>query len=266
MTSHRITSARVADLASRLSDRDRAIVSSVAKLGLVSGQHLERLYFTPSQRGSSARACRRVLERLVALRVLARLERRIGGVRAGSSGFIYALDVAGQRLLWADAKRGTRPRTPSLPFLRHALSVTELFVTLTETARSGALELLSFTSEPRCHRSFAGPGGVRTMLRPDAYVRLGIGDYEDSYFVEVDLATESGPRIAAKLKDYRRYFASGREQERRGVFPRVLFLVPDERRKAFIAQIISREPAESWELFQVALLDRAIETFIAPRP
>ena len=38
---------------------------------------------------------RRVLGRLVQARVLGTLERRIGGVRAGSQGLVFFLDVAG---------------------------------------------------------------------------------------------------------------------------------------------------------------------------
>ncbi len=48
---------------------------------------------------SAARIARRVLARLTELGVLARLERRIGGLRAGSSGYVYYLGPAGQRLV-----------------------------------------------------------------------------------------------------------------------------------------------------------------------
>jgi len=56
------------------------------------------------------------------------------------------------------------------------------------------------------------PGGGTAICKPDAYVRLGIGEFEDSYFIEVDRGFETPTTLARKLDEYRRYWACGLEQ------------------------------------------------------
>ena len=61
------------------------------------------------------RVCRRVLQRLVELGLLARTERRVGGVRAGSGSHTYLLTAAGRRVtlsaLSGDLRRGVAGRS-----------------------------------------------------------------------------------------------------------------------------------------------------------
>ena len=259
----RITEAYVAELERGLTPRERAIVASLDRLRIASVKQLERLHFTAYSERANARQARKALSGLTERRVVTRLERRVGGVRAGSRGSVYALDVAGQRLASvcgpAGGVRIRRPWTPGTPFLAHQLAVTELFVQLTETSRDDVLEILDFDAEPASWRTFTGLGGSRTVLKPDSFVRLGLGEFEDSYFVEVDRATHSGPSVARKLTLYRRYWQTGREQHRRsGVFPKVLVLVPSEARRAALVDIAAGQPADSWPLFQIARYDDAL--------
>jgi Replication-relaxation len=97
-----------------------------------------------------------------------------------------------------------------------------------------------------------GIHGQRSTLKPDSYVRLGIGDYEDSYFVEIDMGTEGSGAIERKLRDYLAYEASGVEQAKRGVFPKTLWTTPDAERAAVIEDCIGRLPRPAQELFAVA--------------
>jgi hypothetical protein len=101
------------------------------------------------------------------------------------------------------------------------------------------------------------------MLKPDALAVVGIGDFEDRYFVEVDLGTESGPRITTKAKAYVRYFGSGREQANTGVFPFVLWIAPDAERAGLLMDAIARVPAEYWQLFQVSTADSAAQRIVS---
>ena len=88
---------------------------------------------------------RRVLARLVANQLLTPLDRRIGGVRAGSAGLVFALGPAGQRLqaLVADelspSRRSRQPDTPTVRFLSHQLAVSELYVEFVEQTRGTAV-------------------------------------------------------------------------------------------------------------------------------
>jgi len=144
-------------------------------------------------------------------------------------------------------------------FQDHVLAVAETNVTLVDAERSGRIELLQFEAEPPCWRSFSGPGGQTVLLKPDAYLRLAIGELEHSAFVEVDLGTESAPTIARKCGVYAAYWRTGLEQGRRGVFPMVLWLVRDTARRARIATVVAGLPAEVRALFRVALITHVVE-------
>ena len=262
----RVTEAYIAGLAHELTPRELTLVQELDRLRLASVKQLERLHFTAESPRANARQARRTLARLTDLRVLVRLERRVGGVRAGSRGSVYTLDVAGQRLASACGPAGgiriRRPWKQGGAFIAHQLAVTELYTRLTEVTRRGRLDLLEFDAEPACWRTFTGLGGSRTVLKPDAFVRLGVGEFEDSYFIEVDRSTHSGPSVARKLTLYRRYWQTGREQNRRsGVFPKVLVLVPSEVRRAALVKVAADQPAESWPLFQIARYDDALGVF-----
>lgn len=251
MSRRYLTPARLKSLDAQLSSRDRAVLTRVSELRFVSGSQLARMHFADA----SARATRRALLRLVGLGVLERLPRNVGGVRGGSAGFVYQLAPAGQRLV----RRTWRPHVPGTLFLSHALQVAELHSLLVEADRAGQLELLELLSEPACWRTWSG-----AALKPDSYVRLGAGDFEDSYFIEVDMGTEGSRALEHKLRDYLAYGASGLEQARHGVFPKVLWLVPDGQRVTVIRDCIERRPRSSWQLFEVSQFKDAVSAVIAP--
>jgi hypothetical protein len=263
-----LTAERYRALEATLTDRDLAVLRYLSELRFVSGSQLARLCFTDGpDRLTNARAARRALLRLVRLGTLARLERPVGGIHAGSAGFVYYLGLAGQRIAvargWQPKRRVRRSLTPGTLFVGHALQVAELHTRLTEADRARRIELLELAAEPSCWRSFDGLGGQPSTLKPDSYVRLGLGDYEDSYFLEVDRGTEGSRAIERQLQLYSDYHRSGREQAERQVFPRVLWLVSSEQRKAVLVDSLSRLPAESWGLFQVARFDEAIGVLLA---
>ena len=256
----RLTPARVAELRRSLSDRDLAIMATVCTLNLVTAGQIERIHFVGTSRQSNARRCRDALARLTALRVLARLDRRIGGVRPGSSSFVYVLDVAGLHLS-PTPRRPQRPALPSMPFVSHAVAVSEVYVRLVEAERSGELELLGFQAEPACWREHAGPGGGRSVLKPDAFCRIGKGEFELGFFLEIDRATESVPALRRKLTRYRAHLASGREQARLGYFPRVAWVVPSKARKSTLGEVIAAEPEGARALHAVCLDAEVVRTF-----
>ena len=238
-----------AAIGAALSTRERACLDDVARLGTASGRQLERLHFERTPAGR--RLAQAELSRLAALSVLQRLSRRIGGVRAGSRGYVYALGVTGQRIVYPNRHRYREPWTPQPSYLRHALTVSELYVRLKEAETSGNLRLVTYDAEPRCWRSFAGLGGAMATLKPDAYAVLHQGDFEDRLFIEVDLATESGPRILKKAKAYVGYWRSGKEQEASGIFPLVCWVTSTEERRDFLTRVLERLPDAERPLFAV---------------
>lgn len=263
MSGRYLTTGGLSDLYAQLSERDLEIIETVARLRFMTGRQLERLHFVAAtDPAANARAARRVLLRLTELQLIDRLERRIGGVRRGSAGFVYCLAPWGQRLAtdsgWLPEQRRRRSTTHGMLFVRHALAVAELHVQVVEGDRAKRFELLELTTEPTCWRSYVGLGGQRETLKPDSFVRLHNGPYEDSFFVEVDRGTEGSRALEGQMRRYTLYAASGEEQAAHGVFPRVLWLAPDARRVAAIVEAGGALPAEDWRLFQVVRFDEAI--------
>jgi Replication-relaxation len=269
MSQRYLTLAALSELQTKLTKSDRVILKQVFDLRFVSGSQLTRLHFTDADKpnadaAANARTARRVLLRLVRLGVLNRLPRQVGGVRAGSAGFVYYLGLAGQRLAtsygWQPERRLRRSQAPGTLFVRHRLQVAELHTRLIEFDRSRSIELLELTAEPACWRTYGGSGNLRQVLKPDSYVRLGVGDYEDSYFIEVDLATEGSRALSGQLQRYLDYYASGEEQAERGVFPKALWLAPSDQRVSVIEDCIGRVPLAGQGLFQAARFDQALAT------
>lgn len=256
----RISSARLDSISSQLSPTGHAVLGFVARTRLCSGAQLERLLWSEGEPESRARQARRTLRQLTEWRILDRQPRSVGGRRAGSRGYIYSLGPAGVRLL--DRESGVRVRRLGVPgdrFVAHVLSCTELVVRMEEAARRGDLDVIEVQSEPECWRSFLGAFGARLVLRPDLFVRIGAGTLEDRWFVEVDMATEASGTLLAKMKRYLAHYRSGREQHEHGIYPRVLWAVPHERRAAQVGEILRRQPVEAQRLFTVCLLDEVVE-------
>lgn len=250
----------------KLSDRDMAILAALRSLRLLTGGQLQRLFFTDGDSVTQARKARATVKRLIELGVVLRLARRIGGMHAGSTGQVIALTSLGHAVLARDTDEPSRPRSivnRKPTFQDHLLAVNDLYVGLREHAETGAIELLDFEAEPTCWRGFSGIGGQLITLKPDAFVRFGIGEYEMSAFIEQDQDTESLPTIARKCGVYVDYYRSGREQHDHGVFPLVWWLVPSTKRLADIARVIRRLPHDAHALFQVALSDEAVNRLIA---
>jgi len=253
-----------------LTTRDLAVVQSLAGLRLATTKQIERLHFTAGTDLANARACTRCLARLQADGVVAALTRRVGGVRAGSAATIWSLGTAGQRLVTGSGPAGgaaiRRPWTPSRPFVAHRLAITELAVQLHEAEVTGALEVVRYVAEPGCWRRFNGPHGVAANLKPDAFAVMGDGQFEDSWFVEMDLGTERPAVIARKRDAYLAYYRNGAEQKRTGVFPWVLFVVPTDARRRVVERALGRPRTSEPDLFMVATNDQAIGVLAGGRP
>jgi hypothetical protein len=249
-------------LRERLSERDMAIIRQVAALRLMSARQIEAIHFPVSQHDNelaATRARQRVLMRLCRERLLSSLDRRVGGVRAGSAGLVLALGPVGQRILTSSNRR-RRPYEPGLHFFEHTLAASQLVVDVMAAARAGSLELLSLEAEPVCWRQVSGLHG-RRWLRPDVFLVLGVNDYELRWFCEVDLATESIPTVLGKCRLYGAYRQTGREQANSGgVFPRVCWITPDETRAERLREAIALDRRLPAQLFVVTTSEQALAT------
>lgn len=265
-----VTTKQLARVEKGLTHCDRAIIDTLDRLRVATTEHLRRLHFSELTALAAARQALRTLRRLSEQQVVLRLERQLGGIRAGSRAAVWSLDRAGQRLASACGPAGgsavRRPWTPNVTFLAHRLAVTECYVELVEQTRTSGGELLDFDAEPLCWRRFTAPYGGVSTLKPDAFVRLTIGDYERGAFVEIDRATEAPSTLKRKLSVYRRFWESGRAQERHGYFPRVVFAVPSAARKAVVVDVCAAQPEETWPLYQVVLADELAQALTSEGP
>lgn len=259
----RVRQSQVDAARAAITERDEAVLRELARVRVLSGNQLERLLFADIAPSARSRVRRRVLRRLIDWRLVTTLERRIGGVRAGSAGLIHALDSGGARLLASqvhheeppsDSPRLRRPTTPGSRFLHHALSVSELYVGLREAERlrSARWQLVTFQAEPACW----WPDGLGGTLKPDAYVLLRSQSYEHAWWIEIDLATESLPTLSHKLERYGDFYARGGTGPD-GVMPRVLLSVSEVARVNRLDSLpVASQPSR---LIVTAPSDRAVE-------
>lgn len=251
--SSRISSRHLDSIASALTTPDLHLLRFLCDVRLASGEQIVRRFWDEPT-ASNARAARRQLARLRGHRLIAPLPRAIGGVRAGSAGLVYGLDVAGLRILQRYGLGGRRLQTPGERFVRHTLAITEVVVGFHEAQQRGELDLIEVQTEPTSWRSYAGAWGARASVKPDLYCRIGAGALEDSWFVEVDLATNSKATEAKKLRSYLAHYKSGAEQSERGVYPRVLWATAGEKRERDIRGLVASMPAAHQALFSVCPL------------
>ncbi|MFK0249740.1 replication-relaxation family protein [Amycolatopsis azurea] len=252
-------------LRERLGERDIALLESLREFRLMSGAQLRRLHFPGEHDATEARKARAATKRLVEWELVVRMSRRVGGVRAGSDGWVYGLSGLGAAVLdlGRHQRRRHRRGVETKPaFEAHTLAVSEWAVGLREREHRGQCAVEELRAEPGAWRWFAGIGGQRRTLKPDAFVRLVIGDIELSAFIEVDLGTESEPTLVRKLGVYVDYYRSGVEQRERGVFPRVCWLAPDTARLAAIIRAIQRVPTNVRALFGAVLASDAADHLI----
>jgi hypothetical protein len=247
-------------LRGELSDRDWAILRFIAEFRFVSTSHLRVVQFdglhpTPA---AAARSCGRVLARLSRLRLLIKLDRRIGGLRAGSENYVYALGPIGIRLLDRRSRQGGW--APSTTLLQHSLAVTDVFTSLVTAGQSDLLQVISYETEPRCWRSLPGYGTSDTM-RPDLLVVIGHGEDELHWWIEVDRGSEHRLTVKHRLELYLHYFESGQEQRQRGVFPRVCWLTTTAKRAKQL-QALAEQVQGDLPLFSVGLIENAVTALL----
>jgi len=261
LSSHSYVSARQLDaLAVDLTDYDKAVLRFLADVRLATGRQIaRRLWSSKAPTDSGAWAARRAIWRLEGPRIIDRLPRRVGGVRGGSASLVYGIGPTGRRLLAREGSDIRRLETPGDRYIRHTLAVTELVVGLHEADLGGRFDLIGLETEPACWREFLGGLlGARMVLKPDLFVRIGVGALEDRWWIEVDMATEARSTIVTKGKRYLAYYRSGEEQSRHGIFPRTIWAVPDRRRAVVVAEAFKQLPSGAGRLFVVWPYDEVI--------
>jgi hypothetical protein len=255
-TAERVSRRRLELLASSLHDRDRDILGALQESRFMTSKQISRQHFEPDHANPAAaqRATNRAMHRLQGHGLVTTIYRRVGGARGGSSGFVWALTPQGARFMGLGEDSQTRKRSfePSPRFVEHTLAVSELHVQLLGI---NGVALTDIQFEPACWRSYNGKDGARQQLKPDLYAVTSDGEYEDSWFFEIDLATEAPSRVVTKCEQYQDYYRSGAEQAKHGIFPKVVWIIPGAKRRATLQERIAGN---------TALTDKGLFAFVLP--
>lgn len=223
-----------------LTPRDGSAVELVGRFGQLSAGHIRAALFA----GLSPTPCDRALKRLVERGYLARLPLRIvGGAGGGASQYVYQLGRKGWRLL---GRAGDYWQARAVN--AHSLAVADCFVALKAAEHTGGLAVLAFEVEHEARRDVQG-----VSLTPDAFCRIGFTESRRllSVWLEVDMGTERASQILEKCGRYWQAY----ENWDGSVYPRVLFVAPDDARKnQLVRMVASVTPDEARALFQVATL------------
>lgn len=249
----------LARIAKHMPERDREVLERIGEHRYLTTHQVQAFVFTHhSTAESAARTTRHVLQRLYANALVRPLQRRIGGVRAGSAAGVWQLAPAGARLLRDD---GTTHRThePSPRFLAHCLAVADVHLAARDLESLEHVDAVTVQAEPESWRRYVGSGGEARWLQPDLAVHVEIGEYSDRWFIEVDLGTESLPTLLRKCGQYEAYRASGIEQHEHGAFPLVLWMFTEAYRAERLRATVLRSPRLSPQLYRFA----TTETFRA---
>jgi len=230
---------------SSMCERDWGVVRLVADHRYLATRQIEGFFFHDHASAlTAARVCRRVLRRLADQRVLQPLERRIGGIRAGSASYVWHVGPIGQRLLGGHRRRA---HEPSQLFLGHSLAVADAHLGLVQADRATALALERVDLEPDCWRAYTGLGGSREVLKPDLYVITldpADPDYELRWFIEIDLGTENLARLMGKCRRYQEAARSEGEG-----FPMVVWAMTNDPAAERLREAVGRDDSLDARLF-----------------
>ncbi|WP_370185695.1 replication-relaxation family protein [Aeromicrobium sp.] len=250
-------------VSTRLSERDWEILATVRAFRFLTTRQLSRQHFGLTEPDAVIpRTANSALARLRALGLLVNLDRRIGGVRAGSGGHVWQLTDLGNRLLAEHLGEATgarvRPSEPSTTFLDHTLAIAELVITLQDSTRSG-VTIERLQAEPECWRTHLGSAGEPRTLKPDLASVSQCGEFTDFYFWEVDRSTEAPNRVVKKCLQYQQYRDTGAEQRLHGLFPAVVWVVPHPRRREQLERHLAAETRFDQRLFTVIELGQVTD-------
>jgi hypothetical protein len=227
-----------------LSVRDQQVIRLVAHFQQLSTSHIAVVIFGER----SATPVDRSLHRLVEQKYLVRIGRRSSNpLKGGAGAHVYQL---GPRGWWWTKKPG---RFFKRAVSEHTLKMADVYAELVLAERAGVIKLIH---ESEWHVLLEYP--VAEEIRADIYTELGVYATKRRIhaYLEIDLGTERPRRIEEKLRGYAKEYGS-REG---GVWPYVLFIVPDGWRESEINRVIKRNAHA--HLFSVCTFPKVIHSLM----
>lgn len=291
---HTVTT--LAALRERLTPRDMQIISFIEQAHCAFTHQLTRLFFaSASNEQAASKACRRNMQKLLEYKLVNKLDRKIGGYRAGSNANIWYLTDAGYKLLDLEDPdtplKRRRFLEPSAITLRHRLTSVECYIQMVELGRkiqlggnvqaeeaggnsgaasktnSGTITPRSFSVrkvefEPKSWKQYPYDNKNK-YLKPDLFISIEKDGYEYLYFVEIDLASESMTDILRQCESYHDCYNSRAIQNEYDIFPIVLWIVPDEKRKERFVKVLKEQYERTNHLFTIITAEELQDFMLA---
>jgi hypothetical protein len=193
--------------------RDIAVLQGLFESRVMTAEHITALFFDgkpdyPKKRLQKLKSAGLIGERRRRVNEPAILFLTPGGLRVlEQSGMLSDIEVP-------SAASFARRANVSEQTLQHELEVMDIKAAFhTAFRKSQKSPTLDFITWPRMYEFTADPsgsGGRERPVRPDGFIRISApGEFEDSYFLEVDRSTEAQGRLSAKALCYRQYYFSG---------------------------------------------------------
>jgi hypothetical protein len=182
---------------------------------------------------------------------------------SGSGQFVYR---PGQRAISeaGDAASGTgrrrRRRITSVTAVAHTLEIVAFHIAVVEALHRAAGSVVHWLGEAEVRCRFQHRGR-RLLFTPDAYCLWALDGEEGAFFLEWDRGTESMTRIGEKLARYEAYYGVRAYRDHlgeEGLSPRILFIVPDQRRQRKLTSWAARRLAKGeWPSLPTILIAAA---------
>lgn len=253
-TPGRVGRRQLSQIADQLDTIDRQLLALLAVYRHATTTQLAQIANITGRWTTDRSALRQTTRRLGHrhLGLVEHLQRRIGGVRAGFTGYIWHLREPGWRLAAPQHATRHRHREPSHTFPAHTLAVTETRTVIEQAAHDAGGHLHLLRTEPGCWHSWSGLGGARHWLRPDLEAITTKNGKQDHWLLEIDLATENPARLLTKCHHYQAHLDTGTQQAQDGYYPQVVWVMNSAKRAAWLAQQIHADPRLTPGLFTIA--------------
>lgn len=246
----------------RITSRDLDILVAIYRFRFLTRQLVEWAFFSRSDGDFDTRSSL-AARRLQALYQAGYAQRLVLPMLpgAGRAPLVYALssrgaDAVASRLGVDRAGIDWLPRhnrTTSF-FMEHTLAIARLWASLTAALRGNDVKMATWIGESelrqRKTRVWDNEAGRMVPLRPDGYVEFVWPDNSfRSYFVEIDMGTETNARVAQKMRAYERYGREGFEADYGLRYLGVLVVTSGRRRLDNLRRVTDRATPSVEALF-----------------